>query len=148
MIQFELQSPRSTMEEPPESYHNRSRFSLEFETAKQEATVRRSEEGSSDLPLFHVLPISDIQAQFGLESTSLGLSDGQTSIIRQKYGINEISPPRNNPLWAIIGFIIGGFNGFLWFAAALCFLSWRLGALVRENLQYFQDFVPSSTLAT
>lgn len=137
------------MEEPPESYHNRSRFSLEFETAKQEATVRKSEEGSSGLPLFHVLPLSQIQDQFGLEDPNLGLSDGQATILRQNYGLNEISPPRNNPLWTIIGFVIGGFNGFLWFAAALCFLSWRLGALVRLILKYlpcFHNFAPSSFL--
>jgi len=122
------------MEEDSELRPMRNRLSLEFNTARQEASSTKAETvASTGLPCFHTTSVADLQLEFELEDANSGLTSEQAAALLVKHGKNEISPPKRNPLWMILGFVIGGFNGFLWFAAVLCFVSWRLGALVRAG---------------
>lgn len=123
-------------EEPPSRAKSSmdSRISVEFATQKHE-NATRTRSGSDPKfagPTYHILPIDVLMEQFGLTDAAVGLTTEQANAGKAKWGKNEISPPTKNPFWMILGFIFGGFNGFLWFAAALCFLAWRLGALVRK----------------
>lgn len=124
------------MEEDSELRPIRNRLSLEFNTARQEASAAKPlGESTSSLPAFHTTSLTDLQHAFELEDTSIGLTSQHAVALLAKHGKNEISPPKRNPLWMILGFVLGGFNGFLWFAAVLCFVSWRLGALVQPKRQ-------------
>lgn len=109
-----------------------TRLSVEFARAKQEEQDRISfsrEEGG--LPDFHVATLEEIGRIFTVPEVDVGLTDSDVSNTRRTYGPNVISPPRKNPIWMWLGFIFGGFNGFLWFAAAVSWLAWALGYLVR-----------------
>lgn len=122
------------MEEESVLHPIRNRLSLEFNTARQEASTAKSlTDSTTSLPAFHTTSLTDLQHVFELEDSDYGLTSSQATALLAKHGKNEISPPKRNPLWMILGFVIGGFNGFLWFAAVLCFVSWRLGALVRPQ---------------
>jgi hypothetical protein len=108
-----------------------NRLSVEFTRAKQEEQDRLSfsrEDGG--LPDFHRISLSDLRSQFDVPDISLGLTAQQVIHARTTYGLNVISPPKRNPLWMWLGFFFGGFNGFLWFAAAVSWLAWGLGYLV------------------
>jgi sodium/potassium-transporting ATPase subunit alpha len=107
-----------------------NRLSVEFTRAKQEEQDRLSfsrEDGG--LPDFHRISLSDLRSQFDVPDISLGLTAQQVIHARTTYGLNVISPPKRNPLWMWLGFFFGGFNGFLWFAAAVSWLAWGLGYL-------------------
>jgi hypothetical protein len=111
------------------------RISVEFTRAKQEEQDRLSfsrEDGG--LPDFHRLSLSDLQSQFDLVDVSTGLTGVKVTQLRNTYGRNVLSTPKKNPIWMWLGFFFGGFNGFLWFSAALSWVAWGLGYLVREQI--------------
>ena len=120
-----------------------SRLSVEFNRAKQEEQDRRSfsREGESGLPEYHLLTLPELQRHFNLEDTDEGLTSNQVLLSRKQYGPNIVSPPKKNPIWMWLGFCFSGFNGFLWFAAALSWVAWGLGYLVRLSFIYLQLLV-------
>lgn len=110
-----------------------SRLSIEFNRAKQEEKDRLSfsrEDGA--LPDFHRIDLEGLMKFLNLTDTDAGLSDTAVADARKIYGRNIIQPPKANPIWMWLGFFFGGFNGFLWFAAALSWVAWALGYLVRS----------------
>jgi hypothetical protein len=120
--------------DPPEHRPTRSRLSIEFTTARHEASSTRiKDDVTSGLPDLHLTPLPVILGQFMLANPSHGLLSSQLPALKTQYGRNEITPLKRNPLWMFISFVFGGFNGFLWVAAILCFVSWRLGGLVRRH---------------
>lgn len=123
-----------------------SRLSIEFNRAKQEEKDRLSfsrEEGA--LPDFHLHELADLLKLLGLDDTDAGLSDTAVLFSRKTYGKNIIVPPKANPIWMWLGFFFGGFNGFLWFAAALSWVAWALGYLVRSSHFNTQPFFRCKT---
>lgn len=113
-----------------------SRLSIEFTRAKQEEQDRISfsKEDRSNLPTYHRISLSELANEFKVPSVEQGLLDEEVTASRKEHGENVMSPPKRHPLKMWLGFFFGGFNGFLWFAAALSWVAWALGFIVRPNI--------------
>jgi sodium/potassium-transporting ATPase subunit alpha len=58
-------------------------------------------------------------------NANLGLNSQTVTRRLQHDGKNIISPPKNNVIYKILGYLFGGFCSLLWFAAIIMILSYK-----------------------
>ena len=86
--------------------------------------------GSSDEIFEHLMPVSEV---FDLYETNpeSGLPASALPALRNKYGFNELTPPKKVPEW--IKFLRIAFQGFsllLWAGSILCFVAYGIQVII------------------
>jgi len=72
----------------------------------------------------HKLDIEEVYKKYGTKDVEFGLTDAQVAAGIEKYGKNQLSPPKTTPTW--VRFLRTMFSGFallLWGGSALCFIA-------------------------
>ncbi|CAL8075214.1 unnamed protein product [Orchesella dallaii] len=83
---------------------------------------------------YHEVDIGTLYNRFGSHPDS-GLSGDQVKRNREKYGMNQLTPPKKEPLWLkFIKTLVGGFQLLLWVGGIL--------SLIAYGTQYFQAGTP------
>lgn len=120
------------MADAPGHRPTRTRLSIEFNTAKQQEAATLSSGGNEhDLPTYHAALLEDLLEGLGVDDVEQGLSTPQASAALKQHGKNKLRAHKPNPIWSFFYYMFGEFNAFMWFGVVLCFVSWRLGGLVR-----------------
>lgn len=122
------------MDPPPGDRPTRTRLSIEFNTAKQqEAATLSSGDNDHNLPTYHAALLEDLLEGLGVSDVEQGLTTEEADTALKQYGQNKLRAHKPNPLWKAFYYMFGEFNAFMWFGVVLCFISWRLGGLVRAR---------------
>ncbi|CAG8567609.1 1649_t:CDS:2 [Funneliformis mosseae] len=73
---------------------------------------------------YHTLPVNLIWERFECNK-NLGLNSQTAAHHLQRNGKNVISPPKNNIIYKILGYFLGGFCSLIWFAAIIMILLYK-----------------------
>ncbi len=74
----------------------------------------------------HMMELPEVCNKFSTDPQN-GLSEGQISSIRDKYGYNELTPPEKTPAWIkFLKILFEGFSLLLWVGAIMCFIAYGI----------------------
>lgn len=82
---------------------------------------------------YHEVDIATLYNRYGSHQT-VGLTTDQVKRNREKYGVNQLTPPKMEPLWLkFIKTLFGGFQLLLWVGGILSFAAYMALALTQSD---------------
>jgi sodium/potassium-transporting ATPase subunit alpha len=72
---------------------------------------------------WHRISVAEILQRLSV-SPNVGLDPTQVARRVEQYGKNQITPPKDNTLLKVLGWLFGGFGTLLLAASIVCFIAW------------------------